>query len=91
MVLEGIRSDSLDYLRTILVRSLSSENVGINDVLKVKQYKNKKVVTFDAKRVGKDKGKGYFTRIKSDRVSHFFRQISYLKKETRHSDLFLSF
>ncbi|RZC00581.1 MAP7 domain-containing protein 1-like [Asbolus verrucosus] len=52
MVPEGITSDSLDYLRSILVKSLSSENVGKSDVLKVKQYKsNNKKVTFDAKNV----------------------------------------
>ncbi|XP_063928901.1 MAP7 domain-containing protein 1-like isoform X5 [Zophobas morio] len=51
MVPEGINSDSLDYLRSILVKSLSSENVGKSDVLKVKQYRNNKKVTFNAKNV----------------------------------------
>ena len=55
MVPEGINSDSLDYLRSILVKSLSSENVGKSDVLKVKQYRNNKKVTFNAKNVGKIK------------------------------------
>ncbi|XP_044257516.1 MAP7 domain-containing protein 1-like isoform X4 [Tribolium madens] len=51
MVPEGINSDSLDYLRSILVKSLSSENVSKSDVLKVKQYKNNKKVHFNAKNV----------------------------------------
>jgi MAP7 domain-containing protein 1 len=51
MVPEGINSDSLDYLRSILVKSLSSENIGKGDVLKVKHYKTNKKVTFDAKNV----------------------------------------
>jgi hypothetical protein len=55
MVPEGINSDSLDYLRSILVKSLSSENIGKGDVLKVKHYKTNKKVTFDAKNVGKIK------------------------------------
>ncbi|XP_008199435.2 MAP7 domain-containing protein 1 isoform X5 [Tribolium castaneum] len=51
MVPEGINSDSLAYLRSILVKSLSSENVSKSDVLKVKQYKNNKKVQFNAKNV----------------------------------------
>lgn len=55
MVPEGINSDSLDYLRSILVKSLSSENVSKSDVMKVKQYKNNKKVQFNASNIGKIK------------------------------------
>lgn len=35
---EPLNTDSLNYLRTILIKSLSSENVAHSDLVKVRRY-----------------------------------------------------